>query len=83
MAGHLLDKREEIISFVPIAPSEEHNTILIYATSSVFIFLAWTAVLLRFVTRIFVSRALGRDDWMILVTLVYHHMAPNASPNRF
>jgi hypothetical protein len=63
-----LEKREGITA-VPIDPVNTAHVITICAVCIFFLCLTWITVALRFVTRYFITNALGWDDWWMAITL--------------
>jgi hypothetical protein len=61
-------KRDEISFPVEYLPT--HHQYRIIPVTLICLVLAWATVLLRVVTRVFVVRSLGKDDSMMIATLV-------------
>jgi hypothetical protein len=81
MALNILAGRE--ITVVPLDPVPEQHTVSIASVCVASMFVAWTAVILRFITRSFINRSLGWDDWIMLAALVplsiFLHAGTNGS----
>jgi hypothetical protein len=59
---------------VPLHPVPVANKIAILIVCAVCLFVSWVSVLLRLWTRAFISRSLGLDDWIMVLTTVSNRL---------
>lgn len=57
-------------TLIPVKFTPRNHADQLAITCSVIGGVAWIAIALRFYTRIFIVRRIGKDDWTILVSLV-------------
>lgn len=66
---------------IPIKQVRAQDVVSTCIVCGILALISWIAVTLRLVTRSFRIGALGKDDWVILVTQVSHHACVNTCPD--